>query len=173
MSYSTPFDLRYTSTTFDETLLGFEREFKVLDFVTDSLHPPFKNSAVCRAIFVVNKSNGTLAKGSNVLPNTEAAYPFPMATAGVAGAVDGVGWVSPWISAATVADNACFWLITHGLTRIPYSGSGTVNVGTQLESASTGRATALSSGEKIGWAHEAEAGSAGDLFWAYIDRLGT
>lgn len=172
MTVSTPVDLRFTSTTFNENLLGFEKEFRVHDFVTSEQHPPFKNSSVCRAIFCVNKSGGTLAKGSYVEASDTAAYPFPLAVDVVAGADEvGVGFVSPFIAGATVADDAGFWLITHGLTRVAY-GSGTVLVGSPLESAASGRVALYVDGQVIAFSQEAKSSGAGELFWAYAWQRG-
>lgn len=172
MSYSFAHDLKFTSTTFDENNLGFERDFRVLDFVTDSLHPPFKNAAQCHAIFCVNKSGGTLAKGAYVEASDTAAYPFPLAVDVVAGADEvGVGFVSPWIDGDTVANGAAFWLITKGLTRVVYA-SGTILVGSPIEAAASGRVALYDDGQLLGFSQEAKSSGAGELFWAYVDQRG-
>lgn len=175
MSYSTVDNLTWTGTLADESKLGMRKRFHVKDYITSRTTPSAYNSATCEAILVLNKSSGTLAKGSLVLPSTTASYGFPYATAGVSGTAFFCGAVSPWLTVATVADGAAYWLITEGLTQVPYSGSGAVTIGARVELAATGRATlyGTSSSIQCGYAREAINGSAaGTLFEIHMTKNG-
>lgn len=172
MAYSARHRLDWTGTIESDTQLGERHKFLVRDYATSQVSPPSVYSATCEAILVVNKSGGTLAKGSLVLPSATTSYEFPFGTAGLASTGYYCGAVSPWIAASTVANGAGFWLIIGGLTKLAYSGSGTVLIGSFLETAATGRATLRSSGTLCGIAKEAINGSAaGTLFWANLRPL--
>ena len=159
----------WTGTVESDSFLGERHKFNVKDYITDRTNPTAKHSAVCDALFVLNKSGGTLARGSLVLPSDTSSYEFPFAVDGVAGTSFYCGQVSPWIASPTVADGDGFWLIIRGLTKLLYSGSGTILRGSFLETAATGRATLYSSGVFCGHSAEAINGSAaGTMFWAHL-----
>jgi hypothetical protein len=173
MAHGKIYDLRFTGDVAKEAdVLGHKTTFHVKDY-TDQVHPTSKFACKCEAVFVLNKSGGTLAKGRRVLVSTDATY-FPgVAVAGLGGVdVPFVGVVSPFIAGATVADGDGFWLITKGLTKIGY-GTGTPNfaVGDKLATAANGCVTEWTDYTDIfvGYAGEAKtSGSEGDLMWAYL-----
>lgn len=169
MAFSKRHPLNWTGTVESDSMLGDRQSFNVKDYATSQVAPPTQNSARCEAIFVLNKSGGTLAKGSLVLPSATASYEFPFAVAGVASTGYYCGAVSPFIAASTVANGAGFWLIVSGLTMLPYSGSGTILRGSFLETAATGRCTLRNTGVFCGIAHDPiSSGDAGTLFWANL-----
>lgn len=135
----------------------------------------FSGSAWCDAVFVKNKSGGTLAKGLRCLVNTNATYGPLRAVAGAAGAdVPFAGFVNPFLEGATtVAADAGFWLIIKGFTRVGYDGSANFAVGDALSGAASGWVSE-SGGNYVdpwcvGFAWEAKtSGSAGDLIDAYV-----
>jgi hypothetical protein len=178
MSHSVEHDLRFTGTTFDENLLGFTKTFNVLDYITSNERPPTKFSAQCTAVFCKNVSNGTVAKGACVEPVDDDTYYFPFGTGPVSGDEElCVGVVSPFIAPATVADDAAFWLIIHGLTKVRYDGSADIDPGDPLSTAASGGVKVHVLGTdpehcRIGLgAEDIASGSAGTLLWAYLNNL--
>lgn len=172
MSASKIYDLRFTGTVAkEEDVIGHRATFHVKDY-TDSEHPTSKFACKCEAVFVLNKSGGTLAKGLRVLAHTNATY-FPgVAVAGAAGAdVAFAGAVSPFIRASTVADGYGFWLITRGLTKLGYDGAANLAVGDRLQTVASGWVKEWTATSEVFCGYAASAitsGSAGDLFWAYL-----
>lgn len=132
-------------------------------------------SAWCLGVFVQNKSNGTLAKGLRCLPSTDSTYGPMRGVLGAAGAdVAFCGFVCPFIETTTVADDAGFWLIVKGFTRVGYDGSANFAVGDTLSGAASGWVSEsvedYTDPWTVGFAWEAKtSGSAGDLIDAYVN----
>lgn len=164
-------NLTWTGTVEDDSFLGQVHRFNVKDYLANRQNPSSIGAATCEAVLLLNKSGTTLARGSLVLPSATLSYEFPLATAGLA-TTNYCGAVSPWIAQSTVANGAGFWLVLEGVTKLAYTGSGTVLRGSFLESAASGRATLLSSGTLCGISREAIDGSAaGTLFHAHLKRF--
>lgn len=173
MPHSKIHDLRWTGTVTKEAdVLGHRATFDVKDYVSDALNPSHLYATKCEAVFVLNKSSGTLAKGRRVLPSTTASYYPPVAVAGLGGAeVPFAGVVSPFIAGATVADGAGFWLIVKGLTYMGYDGSANFAIGDDLATAANGTIAEWSDYTDIFVGYSAAAktsGSAGDLHLSYL-----
>jgi hypothetical protein len=172
MAHGKIYDLRFTGPVAKEAdVIGHKTTFHVKDY-TDANNPSAQFACKCEAVFVLNKSGGTLAKGLRVLPPTDATY-FPgVSCAGAAGAeLHHVGVVSPFIRTTTVANGDGFWLITRGLTKVGYNGSANFAVGDKLATAASGWVAEWTDYTNIFVGYIAEAktsGSAGDLLWAYL-----
>lgn len=177
MAHSKLKSLNWTGTLEDETLLGMEQTFQVKDY-SDLSNITLKNSARCTAILCKNVSGGTLVRGGLIEPVDNDTYYFPFGCGVVSGDEElCVGAVSPWISAATVAVDASFWCIVHGLTKLRYDGSADIDPGDPLSTAASGTAKVHVLGTdpehcRVGiGAEDIASGSAGTLFWAYLNNL--
>lgn len=179
MSYSAAQNFLTNRAVDDEgSFLGCRSTFSIPASVTK----PFTGSPQCEAVYVINKSGGTLARGRRVVAHTNAVYCPGVAVAGLAGVGNSgpfAGVVNPFLASATVAADSGFWLITRGLTKIGYDGAATIAVGDKLAPAANGCVKEFDYETQLledfcGYAASAiTSGSEGDLFWAYLKSVYT
>lgn len=179
MAYSSVKDFLFAGTVEDEaSFLGMRKEFAI----PASASAPMTGSPKCEAVFVINKSGTTLARGRRVVAHTNATYSPGVAVAGLAGVGNSgpfAGVVCPFIEATTVADGYGFWLVTRGLTKVGYDGAANLAVGDKLAPAASGTFKEFDYETQLiedfcGYAASAiSSGSAGDLFWAYVKSVFT
>lgn len=175
MPYGNLGDLRSVLDVNDAQQLGVRRTHKCTDYSTTPFQ--FYSAEPVEAIWVQNKSGGTLAKGIRVGWNNGADTLGPGRSVGAAVGDEtrAAGVVSPWIKDTTVAANKGFWLIVKGPTKVGYDGSATIAIGSPLGGAATGWTklhVEVTDPELsfMGYALEAiTSGAAGTLFWARVN----